>query len=93
MSDKTTKDADGHPTRAHKHSHTDPDHHVGPCGVACKRGTVLHNHRRSGEKLNSAATRRKFEREYGKKKGDYVWGAIIGQQTANRRAARAQRRR
>ena len=32
--------------------------------------------------------RRKFEREYGKKKGDYVYGAVVGKVARERAAKR-----
>lgn len=64
MSNKTTIDADGHPTYEHRGKHSRPDHHVGPCGPSCRAGRKLHRHRKSGEKMTPAVARRIYTRYY-----------------------------
>jgi hypothetical protein len=88
MSRKSTPDADGHPTYAHRHKYTDPSHHVGPSTPAMRAGRALHHHRRSGEHLHSAAVKRKFIRRYGKRKGEKIYGAVVGERSRLKRRSR-----
>ena len=39
-------------------------------------------------KLGSGSSRKKFEKRYGKKKGDKVWGAVQGKVHRERQAKR-----
>lgn len=64
MSKKTTKDADGHPTYAHRHRHTSPSHHVGPCSANDRAGRSDHHHRRSGERMTPAVAARIYRRYF-----------------------------
>lgn len=96
MSGKTTRDADGHPHYSHRHTHTDPAHHVGVCYPTDRAGKLAHVHRKSGEKM-TAAVERKIESAYRRKflkrgfsaktaarKAAYVAGAVVGEVTGKR---------
>jgi hypothetical protein len=56
-------------------------------GYEARIGTPNHLYR------NGAASqeRRKFEKEYGKKKGDYVYGAVVGKVRREQLARRGKR--
>lgn len=86
---------EGHSLVRHRMAHSDPSHHIGPCSPPCRAGRIPHYHR-DGRHLYSGAgasrAKADFERRYGKRKGDYVYGATIGKvrrlQLARRRAMR-----
>lgn len=87
MSNRTTRNADGHRVRSARDKHSNPTHHVGPCSAACRAGKVVHYHRlpmgtatnrrlyRGGAK---GAQLRRFKARYGDKKGKAIYGAVIG---------------
>lgn len=100
MSGKTTRDADGHPHYSHRHTHTDPAHHVGVCYPTDRKGSLAHVHRKSGEHM-TAAVERKIERSYerkfrrrgysaktAKRKAAYVAGAVVGEVAGKRKRRR-----
>ena len=103
MSNKTTRDADSHPTYGHRGKHGAPSHHVGPCSASCRAGRSEHRHRRSGEKMTPRVAQRIYarylarDRRRGKslaasrREAQKVVGAII--RRASKRGAAAHRRR
>lgn len=87
MSNRTTRDADGHRVGSARDKHSDPSHHVGPCSPACRRGQVVHYHRLpNGRPTNrrlykggaKGAQLRRFKDRYGAKKGAAIYGAVVG---------------
>lgn len=91
----TIHEVEGHPARIHQHAHTEPSHHVGPCGPGCRLGLRKHGHRISGEHLyrgrGSIRARREFKARYGKRAA-YVYGATVGKVRREQRAARRRTR-
>lgn len=78
---------------SHAHGHG-RGHHGGSCGPSCRSGMVSHHHRSSHLYRGSGTRgreRRAFERRYGKRKGDYVYGATVGKVRRERMARRRRR--
>lgn len=86
---------EGHPLYPCRRPHTDPSHHIGPCGPECRAGRTTHVHR-EGRHLYSgpgaAAAQRDFRRRYGKR-WEQVYGATVGKVKREQLAARQLSRR
>ena len=82
---------EGHELVAHRHSHTDPSHHIGPCTSNDRAGRSSHVHREGRHIYDGPSSRgakADFTRRYGKRKGAYVYGATIGKIKRAQLAAR-----